>query len=369
MVERAFRIDPSPRPPPPGGSNDYDDDTVRLRLLSPAFDARPPEIRNPDLIPVAPRHAMGQSWDRHFFSERPVRIRVFEEAFVVREGLVFDRNLAVVQSTKLHLSDTDVAAARREIEAARGAGCIRRIRGIGLLCKSPPVSNYGHYLVDMFPKAWLGDKIFGRPGLSFIVHQSDMMMVVAESLIQIGIKPTDIVWTGHDPVVCERLLTIDGLTFHGQYQSPLCDCALSELASSVTAGKHEKLFIPRRSRTRPLINEEAVKAVLERNGFQVIEPGAMSPKEQIAAFKGAKTVVGCLGAALTNIAFCPKGSKIVALTSASFPDTFFWFQSQHRRHEYLEIRCKDVREFDLNQETWNFGFQIDEADVQYLASL
>ncbi|HEX3982800.1 MAG TPA: glycosyltransferase family 61 protein, partial [Acidisoma sp.] len=88
----------------------------------------------------------------------------------------------------------------------------------------------------------------------------------------------------------------------------------------------------------------------------------------IALFKGARIVVGALGAALTNIVFCDAATKVVAITSASFPDTFFWFLSLHRGLAYSEIRCPDVGDAGADA-PWNAGFSITDADLAYLSTL
>jgi capsular polysaccharide biosynthesis protein len=158
------------------------------------------------------------------------------------------------------------------------------------------------------------------------------------------------------------------LTFHGQYQSGLCARALQALAADVPAAPPWKLFISRRARDRPLLNEDRVAEVLRERGFRVVDPGRMSLREQIAVFKGAQIVVGALGAALTNIAFCASGTPVIALTSASFPDTFFWFLAQHPRLDYREIRGTDIAA-PGDPQPWNKGFTLTEADIGCLATL
>jgi capsular polysaccharide biosynthesis protein len=118
-----------------------------------------------------------------------------------------------------------------------------------------------------------------------------------------------------------------------------------------------------------LHNQEAVETLMRQRGFAVVDPGQMTLAEQISLFKGATTVVGPLGAALTNIAFCPRGSKIVALTSQSFPDTFFWFLSQHRGHDYKEVRGLDASGTPAEHQSWNAGFTMSEEDLAFLATL
>ncbi|HEX3982109.1 MAG TPA: glycosyltransferase 61 family protein, partial [Acidisoma sp.] len=352
-------------PPPPGGESAYDDPTIRLRLLSPAFASAPPPVRNPGLIPEGPRHAMGMSWDRKGFKERPISLRVIDDAYVVHEGLALDQDLMPIPCTRRLYSDDDVEWARGRVRLLKERGELRRVGGLSLLCKARANSNYGHYLVEMLPKAWIGRNLFGLTGLKYIVQQNDILMVVAESMTRAGIDPNAIVWTDNDPVVCDRLLLLDGVTYHGQYQSPLCARALQEVSSGIEAGPAERIFVSRHARTRALLNEDRVEAALRARGFAVVEPGRMTLAEQIALFKGARIVVGALGAALTNIVFCEAATKVVAITSASFPDTFFWFLSLHRGLDYSEIRCPDVGDAGADA-PWNAGFSITDADLAYL---
>jgi capsular polysaccharide biosynthesis protein len=170
-------------------------------------------------------------------------------------------------------------------------------------------------------------------------------------------------------VLCESVVVIDGLSAHGVYQSPICVQALSDLAASIPAGPDAKIFVGRHVRQRPLLNQEAAEAVMRARGFAVVDTAEMTLTEQIALFKGASTVVGPLGAALTNIAFCPRGSRIVALTSQSFPDTFFWFLSQHRGHDYREIRGLDASGKPEEVGLWNEGFSVSDADLAFLGTL
>jgi hypothetical protein len=355
-------------PPPPGGESPLDDPTIKLRLVSPGFASRPPALRNAGLIPAGSRQAMGASWDRRGFDDRTVSLRVVDNVYAVHEGLVLDRDLAPIPCTRRLYDEAEIAWARDRVQSLRDQGSLRRIGGTSLLCKTRPAANFGHYLVEMFPRAWIGHRLFGSHGLTYLVDQNEVLLVVAESLMGIGISPRAIGWTSNEPVFCERLLLIDGLTYHGEYQSPLCARALRELGEAFPPAPSRKLFVRRRSRDRPLRNEEQVERVLLGRGFSVIEPGRMSLRQQIALFKGASIVVGALGAALTNIAFCASGTRIVALTSASFPDTFFWFLALHRQLAYLEIRGADVNGGDPGA-PWNAGFTIGDADLDYLGTL
>jgi hypothetical protein len=345
-----------------------EDPAIRLRLLSPAFATGMPDIRNGASIPPVPWRAMAVSFNRRVFGGRNVTFRLIEDAFVAGEGVVFDRDLNLIPGTTRLMGDELVAECRQRVVESRGAD-MRRIAGMSVLCKTRNPGNYGHFLVEMFPKAWLTARLLSGRHVNYIVHQTDILPVARDALTRIGINPFAISVTDERPVQCEALIVIDGLTSHGVFQSPICAQALTDLAERIPAAPYPKVFVSRHSRDRMLHNQETVEGVLRDCGFAIVNPALMTLAEQISLFKGASTVVGPLGAALTNTAFCPRGSRIVALTPQSFPDTFFWFLSQHRGHHYQEVRGPDVSGTPDAPQSWNAGFTISDEDLAFLATL
>jgi capsular polysaccharide biosynthesis protein len=345
------------------------DPHIACRVVSPAFEIQPPVLRHGERIPPGSRQSMAVSWERGLFPASPVSLRVMRNVVVASEGIVFDSGLELVQGTGRLFSEAAIGSARDASAQALEDGSILTIPGFSVLCKSRAADNYGHFLIEMLPRAWLARQMIHGFDLSYIVHQSDLLPVVRDALRGVGVSDRLIRSTDGAPIRCETLVLVDGMSHHGIFQSPLCALALSDLAAPVPRGPFEKIFVRRRANTRSLLNEDAVEALLRARGFVAVEPGRMTVLEQAALFKGARIVVGALGAAMTNIAFCEEGAKIVALTSASFPDTFFWFLSRHRRHDYMEIRGVDrLAEFG-GAEPWVGGFTLAEDDLAFLATL
>ncbi len=354
--------------PAPGEDAPTPDPRIQLRLLAPAFTTRAPDLRNAALIPPGPWQAMAVSFNRRVFAGRTATVRLIEEAIVVGEGLVFDRDMTVVPGTNRLMPDDEVERCRALAKEGRGPG-MRRITGMSVICKTRAPANFGHFLIDMFPKAWLAARLLTGRHFNYIVHDTNLLPVVREAFSRIGVNPFAISVTDQTPVLCEAAVVIDGLSSHGTYQSPICVQALTDLAASIPASPYKKIFVSRHAEQRPLLNQEVAEAVMRERGFAIVDTVKMTLDEQISLFKGASTVVGPLGAALTNIAFCPRGSTIVALTSQSFPDTFFWFLSQHRGHDYREVRCLDASGRPEEIGTWNAGFTLSDEDLAFLATL
>ena len=83
--------------------------------------------------------------------------------------------------------------------------------------------------------------------------------------------------------------------------------------------------------SRVLVNEAELAAALSGLGFEVLEPEALSPAEQVAAFASADAVVGPSGSALFNTVFCRPGTKVLDIESE--PD---WIYA----HTGLFASCK-----------------------------
>jgi capsular polysaccharide biosynthesis protein len=82
-----------------------------------------------------------------------------------------------------------------------------------------------------------------------------------------------------------------------------------------------KLYIDRgKSKRRKVPEEERIIDWLKTQGFEVIDCGKMSVKDQAAAFAHAELIVAPHGGALTNLIFCRPGTKIIELLSSEYPN-------------------------------------------------
>ena len=90
--------------------------------------------------------------------------------------------------------------------------------------------------------------------------------------------------------------------------------------------------------TRRVVREDELWALLEARGFEKVEPGGLSPQEQIDVFAAAEMVVGPHGAALTNLLFAPEGVTVLELFTASYVNQCYWSISRSipdAHYEYL----------------------------------
>jgi capsular polysaccharide biosynthesis protein len=321
-----------------------------LSIDQPGFPASYPQVMNIEHIPTEILAGMELSWRQSHFGARPLNLYRLRDVFVVHEGLVFDAAGRVYRSTITQHSPEKIASGLALIRDHTAEGSIVSDPGPALLCAKRGGVNYGHFMLEMLPKAHLGSKYLRAhaiepEGLRFIVCQPDTMLwqVMINAFALLEIDPGRLIPISGAPVHFRELIVLDGLSEHGSYMSPLVFECLDQLAGPIPAGPARKLFVSRPERSpRRFSNEREIMDMLRAEGFQAITPGALPLTQQIAAFKGARTIFGAMGAGMTNIAFAESGAAVTVFAPMGMPDTFFWFIATHRHHAYREVRCQQV---------------------------
>lgn len=75
-----------------------------------------------------------------------------------------------------------------------------------------------------------------------------------------------------------------------------------------------KIFISRGAdKVKRLVNEEEVANVLKKSGFEIVDPGMMSIKEQAQLFHAARWIIGDEGAALVNAMYGGSDTTVVCI--------------------------------------------------------
>lgn len=321
---------------------DLPDDAGILDLVSPAFDARYPRVVNKELIPPSILQAMEWAWRTPRFPERPVRVARLRDVWVAKEGLVFDHDGSLYAQTVTQHSPAEVEQAHAAVLAAMGRGWKADADGPVLLCKKRGIGNYGHWLMEMLPKAHLVHSRLRDLDVRFLVADvpGRLRESMAYSLALLGVDLARTIVADDTPRRFADLLVVDGLSEHGGFMSPLTVGTADALARDVASQTTERLFITRKSMGfRRVVDEDALLERARSHGYTPVDPAEMPLPDQIALFKGASRIVGVMGAAMTNTVFAPPGARVVTLTPAGMPDTFFWFIATLRGHDYTEFRC------------------------------
>ena len=103
-----------------------------------------------------------------------------------------------------------------------------------------------------------------------------------------------------------------------------------------------RIYISRRdAQTRRVTNEAEVLALLGRYGFEVIVPGELPYREQVAAFAAASHVVGPHGAGLTNVALCRPGTQVLEIFHPLYGTAAFAMAAHGGQLRYAALVGRD----------------------------
>ena len=88
-----------------------------------------------------------------------------------------------------------------------------------------------------------------------------------------------------------------------------------------------RLFLTRRNGNRSVEDIEKIERILLNHNFEIIELDNVSLDFQINLFSQASIVVSPTGAALTNMIFCPPGTKVlVFMSNHEISNFYLWTQ-------------------------------------------
>lgn len=201
--------------------------------------------------------------------------------------------------------------------------------------------NYYHFLLDVLPRFGVLEQVV--PGREVDALYVPCGAAYQRTLLAIagldGIRAID---TGADRAIrAERLLVPSLPNPKEVAPTETVSWLRSRLLPGAAPGAGpRRIYVTRGNRphTRRLVREEETMALLEQRGFVRVEPGGMSPQEQIDLFAGAEVVVAPHGAALTNLLFVPPGARVLEMFDPSYVNQCYWAITQSipdTRYRYL----------------------------------
>lgn len=85
----------------------------------------------------------------------------------------------------------------------------------------------------------------------------------------------------------------------------------------------ERIYLSRRNCNKRQVNEDDLRPILKKYGFEFVYTERMSVVEQAQMFRQAKHIIGASGAAFTNLLFCDEGCRVLILISRKHNSTCF----------------------------------------------
>ncbi len=304
-----------------------------------------PEIYQSEMMPDHVFQTLNNHWSNDVYKAPNIEIYKLKNVFVVAEGLIFNESGDLIIESQLGHSFEELQKARIDIHEAKSNMKSIHHCSKAILCKQRGADNYGHWLVEMLPKAYLVRRELNLDWWPIAVHKTSTVLqsVMAESLDVLGVSGDNIIITSNKPTFFDELIVVHGLTAHSIYiSSPVFEC-MEFISSQIGLGSAERVYAVRRpARSRDFANEHEAGEIFHKHGFSEIETAALSFREQARAFKSAKRIVGPMGAALTNIIFCRPGTEVIVFMPATALELLFWLIAEGKKLNYKEVRCSEV---------------------------
>jgi capsular polysaccharide biosynthesis protein len=212
----------------------------------------------------------------------------------------------------------------------------RPISGTTVLLGSEGYPIYGHWLVDILPRAWLFKECFGaKPDGIRYLFGSDVPAFGRSMLSEIfGVNPDeiDVYDISTEEPLLERAI-IPSMPHNSHVFHPALKRAVayivewahkSALLPLQYGKKRRKIYISRSkfrkisiSSPREISNEQQLERTACDLGFEVIYPEELTFLEQVKLFYEASVVVGESGSGLHNTVFSQPGTVVLCLRPAT----------------------------------------------------
>lgn len=187
-------------------------------------------------------------------------------------------------------------------------------------------SNYYHFLHDALPRTAVLEQAGVAPVDRWYVPRTTRFQ--RELLDLWGIPEDRVVDSDRVRHVRAETLVVPGLPSMVERNPPWVAQLLRERLRPPgldrVPGRHLYLTRGTARANRIATNEAEVLALLRPLGFEAVDPGELSVRDQVRTFAEADVIVALHGAALANLVFCSPGSAVVELFPAGSLVADYW---------------------------------------------
>jgi hypothetical protein len=183
-----------------------------------------------------------------------------------------------------------------------------------ILSPSSASPNYFHWLLDVLPRI----AVMEQSGLQYyrLLVPAEMRPWQKDSLDALGYKEDRRVGFDGGRWRVESLLVPSLMGFSGMSRPWAVNWLRERLQCKPDKKAGARIYISRaHAGFRRVQNDEAVRGLLEKNGFQTVYTEDLTFSEQRRLFSNAAWVVSMHGAGLTNILFAPTACRVLEFMS------------------------------------------------------
>ena len=197
--------------------------------------------------------------------------------------------------------------------------------------------NHSHWITAHLPKLLL---LRERDMLGDVLLPSERTDAIDGSLRMLGLEPTQ--FRTFEPM---RPLRVGELTILGtdRFRPELLRLIPPAYGVPDAASRPRKIFISRASaKRRRLLNEDAVWSLIKPAGFQRVQMEELTFEDQVALMRETAVLLAPHGAGLTNMVFCPPGTRVVEIADLGFPNPNFYALASAMGHRYWLLPATSI---------------------------
>jgi capsular polysaccharide biosynthesis protein len=254
------------------------------------------------------------------------------------KGLILSANHEVFQEFSHHFSMATLKKFFRQNLFYTFSKKAKQMNGVGAVLVSPESHNYYHWLSDILPRIKLYEDVLDQ--IDHFCIASNVPGKFLEVLKDFGIPDEKVLLIQEKEKIHFDNLYVASLPgSEGRSPQWAVDYVREKLVKPVNTTPSKKIYFTRgENAERNILNETELVTALQGKGFEIIDPGKLSIREQGEMMQQAKIVVSAHGAALCNLLFSRDNTAVIELFS---PDYFrtdcYYTLSALRRLNYWYI--------------------------------
>ncbi len=198
-------------------------------------------------------------------------------------------------------------------------------------------NNYYHFFADVFNKLWLLEKYNIDKSTPLIIGRKTFETGFFQYLYkQPEVNSYNWLIQGENDFIKSKSLFF---IRPAAYDTALWEKTLALVENLRTkAEPFRRLFLTRPARfNRTLSNIDSLLPILEKHGFEIIDPGALNFEEQVKLFSESKIIAGIHGAAFTNVAFTyAKKARVLEINASGRTSGQLYLLAMMLQVEYFD---------------------------------
>jgi hypothetical protein len=296
-------------------------------------------VETEEEIPLAPAlFAIGNEVESKLFPCRLVANA--RPVYLVRNGKYRNTTghfeLAVLDAGSQLLSELSPDAIGPDLHRIYGQFSLQkeqRIRGRAVVLTTPGARrNYFHWCLELLPKIHLlrSCGLF-QPEKDIFLINHDKARYQIQTLAFLGLCVANVARTYPGIKITADELIVPSHSSRHEAVPQWAIQFLRErfLRQSSAASDQKKLFLDRGAAQRRIVNQPEVQKYLSDRGYTIVDTAKLSFQEQVNLFRGARSIVSCHGAGLTNLCFAEGGTSLLEIFSPFYAPDYFRVLAGH----------------------------------------